>query len=344
MNLTRILVIQLRDLGDCLLSTPVLRQLARLHPQSEIDVLCQSGNECIFRNNPYLNSIVLLPRRSARHFGKTAATLRRRRYDLVLDCQSLPKTAVLAFLSGAPRRLGFHRRFPRCWPLYTGKLPSFQQYVARQRLALLDDSRVDPNDIALDFAVSEPERQTAAEFCQSWFRPPVAALYGVGKVAERLWSPTKVAEVGDRLAERGFQPFLVYGPGEYDAAKTIADGMRHRALLDYPLLTFPVFKEVVSQCTLFVGSDGGPRHVAVAANVPSVIVHRSAAAANNWAPPNRGDMRCVVAGKQMRDDLFGSCVNAATVGDIPVEAVWEEIETLFLDGHLQPPATHRHAG
>ena len=163
MSAERILVIQLRQLGDTLMSTPVLRELHRLHPQAEIDWLCQGFNACILRHNPHVTQIETLPRgASVGTFVGLAARLRRRRYNLVVDIQSLPKTAALTWFSGARERISFRRRWRHA--LYTKPYvpsPGFE-YSAVARLRLLQDPRVRLDDVSLEFYVGEQDRQQGA--------------------------------------------------------------------------------------------------------------------------------------------------------------------------------------
>ena len=337
MSLERILIIQLRQLGDTLMSTPVLRQLHRLHPHAEIDWLCQGFNACILRHHPHLAQIETLPRgASVAYFSRLAARLRRRRYDLVVDVQSLPKTALLARLSGARQRAGFHLRWRRA--LYTHSLlPSQPEYSGTLRLRLLQDPRVDLDDIALDFYVSEPERQQAEEFCRRWFRPPVAAIYGVRQTDTRQWPSANFAAIADRLAERGFQPYLIFGPGEQEAARTIAAQMRYPALVDYEPLPLPVLKETLAACSLMVACDGGPRHVATAAGLPTVTLFQGQLAIF-WNPPHCPQHRAVTTQLDVPDPpIFGTFTQAATTDAIPLEAVWGEVEQLLSGGLVKVP-------
>ena len=53
----KILIIQTAFLGDVILATPVVSELNRLYPTSEIDVLVRKGNESLLANNLKINSV-----------------------------------------------------------------------------------------------------------------------------------------------------------------------------------------------------------------------------------------------------------------------------------------------
>jgi ADP-heptose:LPS heptosyltransferase len=329
----KILLIQLRELGDTILSTAVLRQLRTLHPTAQIDFLCQPTNACIVEHHPAVANIHLLPRKiSARDFVALAWRLNRARYDMVVDLQSLAKTAILTFLSGAKRRMGFRRSWRRGF--YTHPFTETTvEYVVTSRLRMLHDERARLDDHALDFCVGERDRQLAADFRQRWFRGPVAAIYGVRQLEDRRWPLENFAAIADRLAERGFQPYLVYGPGEEERAAQLATAMRHPAIANYTPLTLPALKDNLSHCALMVTCDGGPKHVAVAAGIPTVTLYESLKAIA-WNPPHAPRHRVVTTAMpditdEMAASIVGTITPHARIWAIPIEPVWHEVEQVL---------------
>lgn len=322
-----ILVIRLRELGDTLLTTPVLRQLRRLHPRARIGVLCQTANVCVMEHNPHVDEMIVLPRKaSAGEFLRIAARLRQRHYDLVVDVQSLPKTALMARLTCGHQRLGYRKPGWRNRLCYTHPyLEPVGEYSARQHLGLLQDDRVDLDDIGLDFPISDEAASAADAFCRTYLRPPVAAVFGVSRFGYRMWPVKKMAAVADRLARLGMQPWLVYGPGQAEAAHQITSQMRYPALVDYEMPSFATLRAIFGRCALFFGNDGGPKHVAVAAGIPTVTVSQ-ANRAQIWSPP--GSPRHRVACTRLTPgvaELTGTYTNTDTLAEIPVDAVWKEI-------------------
>jgi ADP-heptose:LPS heptosyltransferase len=334
----RILIIQLRQLGDTLFSTPLIRQIRRLHPAAEIDWLCQGFNACILRHHPHLSRIEVLPRSAPPLlFARLAAKLRSRRYDMIVDPQTLSKTAILSWLSGAPKRTGFRR--PWKGAFYTKTLGHLgPEYTATRRLRLLDDPRVDLTDTRVDFHVTDEDIASAADFCAAHFDRPVVALYGCRNEFTRHWPAENYAAIGDRLAEQGFLPWLVYGPGEHDAARQIARLMRHRAIVEYPLISFPVLKEILARCALMVTCDGGPKAVAFAAGTPTVAMYFGTEAVG-WNMPGDARHRVVATRfdgpgaaairEQRAEAPVGIVTDAATTTEIPLASVWSEVEKLL---------------
>lgn len=338
----RILLIKLRELGDTLLATPLIRQLRRLHPHARIDVLCQKANRVILENNPHVDATVELPpRASVGDFVRIASHLRHQRYDLIIDAQGLPKTALMARLAGGRTRIGELQRGWRNHLCYTHPYRWHgNEYIARMNLRLLQDSRVDLDDLDLDFPVREAAELEADAFVRDYLRPPVAAIFGICRFGYRAWPAEKTAAIADRLARLGLQPWLVQGPGQEDAAREIASRMRFPAVHAYAMPSFETLRAILERCALFFGNDGGPKHVAVAANIPTVTVYH-ACQAPLWAPPQTHRHR-VVCSRVTADvpKLTRARNGASALAEIPVSEVWSEIAEAL----RQSPALHPAAG
>ena len=77
---------------------------------------------------------------------------------------------------------------------------------------------------------------------------------------------------------------------------------------------------VLRRCRVLVGNDGGPKHLAVALEVPTVTIF-SPGAARHWTPP---DSPLHVALEPPPDDP-----TAKTVGDLPPERVFDALAAML---------------
>lgn len=340
----RILVIQLRELGDTIVTTPMLRQLHRLHPDATIDMVCQSANRQLVEHHPLVSRTFELRRGAGAHeFLGVARQLRGQRYDLIVDSQSLPKTALLSRLAGGRERIGFRRRWLCNRVCYTRPFRSPPcEYSGRNRLMLLQDDRVDLEDLRVEFFVSDEAKLNGMRFRETYFHAPVVAIYGATRFEYRRWGANKLANIADRLADRGYQAFLVYGPGEEHWARQIATAMRHTPLIDYPMPSLPELKEILTGCELFVGNDGGPKHFANAAGIPTVTVMDGVSAVY-WTPPNRPDQRAVrLRADVVNDRVAGTVSDADDLTSIHEDEVWHEIEALASLGLINLESRYEH--
>lgn len=122
-----ILVIELVEMGVLVIAYPALRKLRELYPDARIHFLC-------FKQiRPSIDMLGMLapedvltidgasPWTLLRDTLRFLWTARRRRIDTVLNFESFVRySTILSFLSGARRRVGFHRFMQE--GIYTGDL------------------------------------------------------------------------------------------------------------------------------------------------------------------------------------------------------------------------------
>jgi lipopolysaccharide heptosyltransferase II len=107
----RILVIQTAFLGDVILATPVIAELKRIFPTSEISVLVKKGNEALLENNPHLQEIFAFEKSKGKYkeLLRLVRAFRRLKFDLVINLHRFGSSGLLTALSGAKKTIGFDK-------------------------------------------------------------------------------------------------------------------------------------------------------------------------------------------------------------------------------------------
>jgi ADP-heptose:LPS heptosyltransferase len=186
----RILVLQLRRLGDVLLTTPLVRALHHLFPQASIDFLTVPSNHVVLAGNPHLRRAWSYPpRASFIRVLALAGTLRRERYDLSVDTLGDPGSALIGWLAAARVRVGFDVRAPRRWSYTRVVVRDPSKYTVDRKLDLVRWMGEVPGDLRPDYAIPEPARAEAARF---WVEHglegrPVVALSPVSRRVFFRW-------------------------------------------------------------------------------------------------------------------------------------------------------------
>jgi heptosyltransferase-1 len=240
-------------------------------------------------------------------FGKQVKDLREVRYDIAIDLQGLWKSAGIAKLSGAKKRVGFARealREPASRILLTEtvEVPS-QIHVIRKNLELVGSALgKDLADDDLDFPIA-----TGAEHVAEADAIASAANdgeFGIlnpgGGWVTKLWHAEKFGQLADRLwRELGITPIIATGPRESALASEVAAASRTgKLILAEPGLKG--FYELAKRARVYVGGDTGPTHIAVAAGTPIVGLFGPTEWWRNGSPrPNdicveRSDITCRV--------------------------------------------------
>ena len=132
------LLIQLRRIGDVLMTTPSIRQLRETFPDAHFTFLTESPSDQVLRENPHLDEILLHRKtESLTESIKFFLNLRSRKFDCVIDFFGNPRSALMTFCSGAPMRIGFDFR-GRSWA-YTHPVMISEEvtYAAQDKSQLL---------------------------------------------------------------------------------------------------------------------------------------------------------------------------------------------------------------
>jgi heptosyltransferase III len=277
-----LLLIQLYHLGDVMLTTPAIRAARRAFPKARIDVATRSLGAQALDGNPHLDHILIDP---------SFADLRHAHYDAVIDMHSVPRSALFTWATRAHVRIGIRGSWPRNYA-YTRlfKREPGHVYMALQKLKLLTPLGVDvaAADLRLEIAIDEGQRARARQLLAPLPRP-VVAISPVAKHAFKQWGAAKWAAVADALAVAGASILITSGPGEEAQAEAVAQAMNQPALWQYGRTSVRELAAMYAECALWLGNDGGPKHIATAAGTPTVTVNRRRLGGvwSNDADPNQ---------------------------------------------------------
>ncbi|MBM4251684.1 MAG: glycosyltransferase family 9 protein [Deltaproteobacteria bacterium] len=325
----KILVIQLRQLGDILLTTPCLRALkedavASGAPEPEIVFLSHPMGRLVLRDNPYIDELVTYPTdRAWWAEWALARALRTRRFDLVFDFMNNPRSAFYARMTGAPQRLAFTSARRPAYTLTVPK-PADAGYIVREKFALLRAAGLSPRDEHLVFTWAPEDALVFHEFLAA--QPAVAGaplrvvLSATHRREARRWPLASYAALADLLVrEWGAAVLWLHGPGEEAVVDEVMT-MAKEQTFKMPPTSFRGMAAFLAQCDLFVGNSNGPSHVAVAVEVPSLQLHGHTRAAS-WCPLTERH-------RAIQSPEFGK-VPMPAMASITVDAVWEALRGML---------------
>jgi heptosyltransferase-3 len=279
----RFLLVQLAAMGDVILCTPALRALRQAFPDSRIDFLTRGPGLDALAGNPYLDQILAYPT-PVRQRLELVRRIRQVGYDVVVDFHSNPRTAQVVALSGARFRIGWRGRGPRNLA-YTHLMPKERiagSYSAWRKVDMLQLLRIDTEpdgetDLELDVAVGPSDRAWAAE---TWTRlgvdgeRPVVAISAVSREAFKNWGADRWASLADSLIDAGARVLLTNGPGELPQVEAVVRHMQHAPAWNHGPTTVRQLAALLERCAFWIGNDGGPKHVAVAAGLVTITLFR----------------------------------------------------------------------
>lgn len=267
----RILVIRPGGVGDMLLLLPALQRLPQACPGRPVDILCERRNSAPPALAGLEAEIMPYDRRPLLILSR----LLRRRYAVTIDSEQFHHfSAVMAFLSRAPLRVGFNVA-PRRNGLYTHlagyDLGGPEDVQFNRLLDALDCTRnITPRPFS--GCLAEAALPPLPPFLAALFAKPVLAVHGGFDNPAKQIPPALLDQVCRRAAsELGLAPVFVGGRAEAGMAASLAgDGA-------WPVntcgrLTLGETAALCRRAAVFLGPDSGISHLAVALGVPAVTV------------------------------------------------------------------------
>lgn len=267
----RILCIKLRGIGDVLLSSVVFDTLRRSFPAAEIDYLTEYPGSQVLEELDYISEIILFNQKE----GSSPALLRqirRRKYDLVLDFYSNPRTALITFLSGASRRAGFpYRGRKYAYNLY-GPPERDKYHAAELHLEFMRSIGIETEPSGLQLGLAAEDIAFASKIVKNSF-PVGKTVIGIspsGGWQSKKCDPSVFAGIADKAAEVfAAEIMILWGPGDEHEAQEIKRLMRKPAV-EAPPTTIRQLAALIKQCSLVIANDSGPMHMASAVGTPVV--------------------------------------------------------------------------
>jgi lipopolysaccharide heptosyltransferase I len=254
-------------------------------PESHVTWVVEKGAAPLVAANDAVDRLIVLPRRfatSPRLLVKLRGMVRRERFDVTLDPQGLTKSGLVAWLSGAPRRIGFARPVARelnPW-LQTELVISRAEHRVERYLELLQPLALHRPSVRFGLTLTIAAEAAAEQFAiRSELHGGFVALNpGAGWDSKR-WPVERYAEVARHLASRGVPSVVTWGGAQEQAwAETIVANSRGAALLAPPT-TLVELAALLRRAKVFVGSDTGPLHLAAALGTPCVALFGASSAA-----------------------------------------------------------------
>ena len=269
----RFLILRMSALGDIVHTLPAVAALRQSFPRAQIDWLVDSKWLPILEGNPDATKIISIDRSNWRNVLATIGQLRAARYTVALDFQSLYRSAILARLSGAPRRVGFDASYAREGAaafFYTEKVTPQRLHKVEHNIELVESLGAHAEEIRFWLPTSREAREHVDRVLAAHEITDFFVLSPGGGWASKCWPAERYGELHRALVERyGWPGVISFGPGERD----LAENVQHSAGSPEPLVELfdlPQLIALLRRAKLVVAADTGPLHLASALGTPVV--------------------------------------------------------------------------
>ncbi|VBB09303.1 lipopolysaccharide heptosyltransferase ii [Lucifera butyrica] len=281
-----ILIIKLSSLGDIIHALPCAAALRERFPRAKISWITEPPFAGFLPGQPVLDEILIFdkPRLRANglggklsHLQELGRELKARKFDLVLDLQGLFKSALVAWLTGCPERLGYCEMRELSGLVSRAVCGEYRQaHVIDRYLDVIRHLGGKIEKVSFPLPALETEKREMDQMLQELgIAPeerPVVLAPGTSWPT-KCWPVEYYGELAARLTGQGYKVLVVGSKAESPlAAGIIAASPQHT----YDLTGRTNLRQLIAlfqRIALFVSGDTGPLHLAVAAGAKIIALY-----------------------------------------------------------------------
>ncbi|NNF27340.1 MAG: glycosyltransferase family 9 protein [Gemmatimonadetes bacterium] len=281
----RILLVRLSARGDLVFASPLAAAIKRTFPHVHLAWVAEERTADVIAHNPHVDELIVWERAGwkrlfkERRWGELSdavrsfvTELRARRFDVAIDVQGLLRSGVVAFLSGAPMRIGLASRegsgllMTRVLPLGGNKRAISSEY---ENLARQLGLRVDP--FTIEIPPSEQDRSGARALTGGGGGYIVVAPFTTRYF--KHWFEDRWSGLLERLGPAtGRRVVMLGGPADRAAAERILGPITSDVLDLVGRTALGEAAAVVEGADAVIGVDTGLTHMAHGYERPSVLL------------------------------------------------------------------------
>lgn len=338
----KILVYQVGNIGDLIVSTPVYRSLREKFPDAEITLLSSSGSKKhvgadeIIKPLGYIDKIqAFFPEEfvSSKNYFTFYQSIRKEKYDLIVYLPSnlwktfhILRDMTFFFLAGIRHGTGFK--------VFDG----YHHYLKEDRPAVNEVERL--FDLLKPLGIGEGNKKTEfalseenIEFIKNFLsrqkideeKMKVAVMPG-GKYPARLWPKEYFSALIDKInKDFSLNIILLGSENETNLTAEIKNRTKKKPFDSSGSLTINQLGALIKECDLLITNDSGPMHIAAAVETPTVSIFSAVDIPYLWYPA--GDDHKVFYNKVDCSPCFQkTCDNHICMEGISVESVYEAVK------------------
>jgi heptosyltransferase II len=270
--------------GDIVMATPVFECLRANLPNARIIGVLKKHAFGILKDSPWFDDFVDADDKSWAGFRRMRRALRVHRPDTAVLLANSLRSALTMRFSGVKRLYGYQREWRG--PLLAGgpkvqrdkqgivPIPMADYYLEICRSMGLDV----PAPVKPKLFIGEALQQRGRVLVEKLGIAEDDFVIGINPGASfgvsKCWPPEYFAELAAQCREHLATKVIIFsGPGEEGIVQAILD-RTDADLIDIRDhgVDLELLKPLIRQCNLLITNDTGPRHYAVAFDVPTVVI------------------------------------------------------------------------
>jgi len=282
MSNQRFLIIQTAFVGDAILASGAIHAIRATHPSAVIDILVRAGNETLYQNDPRIDRTIIWEKKRNKyiHLFQTLFSIRRERYNAVINLQRFAASGFLTALARADIKVGFSKN-----PLsffftkrITHRISAVGERIIHETDRISDCLRsigIESNAKPEIYIPQTAEEKIAPYLKKDFVTISPASVWFTKQYPKHRWK--NLAQSID------CQIYLLGGKGDIELCNDIAQGMNHVAVLagEFTLIESAA---LMRHAKMNFVNDSAPLHLCSATNAPVCAIFQSTSPTFGFGP------------------------------------------------------------
>ncbi len=296
-----ILLIQLGDIGDVVLTMPAIKAIKENYPGCRLVVAVREKAFELLEDSHLIHDVIKIEKKQGSTKDKILyyidfiKNLRKFKFDIAIDLREGDRGAFLSVLSGAKIRAGFFSEDNKIRNFAFNRLIKWRytpdQYVGDYYLALVEKNfKIGAMGKRPEIFVPETKKIVAQKLFKELGigkKSGVMAIQPFSLWPYKEWGDEKYAALIKKLTGDFDIDIIITGIfAEKDRAEKIAQKAGNRAFNLAGKTSLGVLPAVLKSCFLFMGGDSAGIHIASAVGTPTISIF-GPSAASSWAPQGK---------------------------------------------------------
>ena len=331
-----ILVIKMSSLGDVIHALPFSATLRSLYPKAKISWMVHPQFSGFLPDPPTIDEILYFDKVAFNKLGLTAKLrflldfrkeLHAKRFDLVIDLQGLFKSALVAFLTGCPNRIGYCEMREGSGLVSKAVCGEHSKDHVIERY--LDVARYLGAEVSsIEFPLPNLDKEMVAVKEKLSAAGMNAGKYVVfvpgARWETKEWPPGHYAALADKITTDDTCVVLAGGPDEREKAALIEATAATDKIIDLTGKTsLRELAALISGCEVFISGDTGPLHFAAALKKPLIAMY-GPTKAERTGPYGSDNIAILTTSAECAGCLKRHCGDWHCMYDITPDMAYEE--------------------
>jgi heptosyltransferase II len=271
----KVLVIQIKMIGDVLASTVICEAIKTKHPDWEVHYMIQPNTLAVVENHPAIDKIVFFDPKEHKGINNLFAfgkRLKAENYSMVIDAYTKWESIIPTYFSGAKVRVGQHKWYTQIFYTKTVKLNAKGNGTAITNRLYLAEVALNEKVTAIypNIHLTLDEKLDTTK--------TIIMMSILGSGINKSLPPNSMAKVMDEIVKDcDIQLLLNYIPNQLKDVKEIYDlclpATQEKIAFDFYAESLRDFMGLVTQCDALIGNEGGATNMAKALQIPTFTIY-----------------------------------------------------------------------